>query len=99
MNSKCNNIDKCSPEVFAALTAPGVETEGAEPLVDGDGHGGDVERREDGDPQLGRERQEEGEQGDVRALFGRGQERYPAEEVRHGEVYHLRPGSQPAMTT
>lgn len=59
-------------EVLAALSAPGVESEGAEPLVDGDGHGGDIERGENRDPELGAERLEEGQKRDVRAQLRRG---------------------------
>lgn len=47
-------------EVLAALASPGIETEGAEPLVAGDEHRGYVERGHHGYPQLGAEGLEEG---------------------------------------
>lgn len=76
-------------EVPAALTAPRIQAERAEPLVGRDRHGGYVEGREDSDPELGTERLKERQKRDVGAVLGRGEEADTAEEVGDREIHHF----------
>jgi len=76
-------------EVFAALSAPGVEAERTVPLVDGHGDGRHVQRGEDGHPELGAERQQERQQRNLVLVRWSDQQRDAAEVIRHRKVDHL----------
>ena len=73
-------------EVLRPLAAPGIEAEGAEPLVDGGGDGGGEEAGEDGRPQLVAEGNEKGQKRDVRFVGGRRQTGDARVEEGHGKV-------------
>ena len=72
-------------EVLVPLPPPRIEAEGAEPLVDGGGHGRHVETDEDRDPQIRTERSEEREERSV-DLTGRSEERHARIVKRRREV-------------
>lgn len=84
-------------EILRPLPAPRVEPEGAEPLVDGHGHGRHVEAHEDADPQVEAEGLEEGEEGDVLLGLDRLQDGQPGIEVGDGEINHFAPAGRDAQ--
>lgn len=84
-------------EILRSLSAPRVQPERRQPLVNGHRDRSYVQAREDRDPELGGEGQEEGHERDLGLLLRRGEERDAAEEVRHAEVDEFAPSARDAQ--